>query len=54
MIDKADIVRILKNMRDECMKSECYECEVSGACNFRDNRIPAEWTDEELLEVMND
>lgn len=54
MIGKADIIRILRSMKDECMKSECLECEVSGACNFRDNRIPAEWTDDEIEEAGND
>lgn len=55
MIGKADIIRILRSMKDECMATpDCGECPVWAACFFTDDRIPAEWTDDEIEEAGND
>ena len=55
MIDKRDIVEILKRMKEECLSNEgCSECEAAAVCYTLNDRIPAKWTNEEIMEVAHD
>lgn len=55
MIDRRDIVSVLRLMKEECVSCEgCAECRVAMTCDMPSNRIPSEWTDEEIEEIVDD